>query len=646
MAKFYITTPIYYVNDVPHIGHAYTTIAADVLARWHRLKGDDVFFLTGTDEHGQKVQKAADAKGMDPRKFVDTMVPSFKKAWELLNISHNRFIRTTDDDHVHTVQRIISLCHKSGDIYKGEYEGRYCIPCETYWTEKELVENACPACKREVKPVKEESYFFRLSKYQQKLLKFYDQHPNFISPSFRRQEIINRVTQGLRDLSITRTSFSWGIPFPLDQKHVTYVWYDALTNYISGVGGAQSSYWPADLHLIGKEITWFHTVIWPAMLMSAGIELPHQVFSHGWLKVNGEKMSKSKGNFIAPSELIRKYGVDGTRYGLLRDIPFGADGDFNEPQLVARIHAELADSLGNLLQRTLTMVHKYEHGKIPLPGAFQKDDRKLIDEADQLYLLVDAFLEKLEFHKALEVIWSFIGNCNKYVNDQKPWTITETTRLHTVLYTLVESLRIIAHTIAAFMPNAADRMLEQLGQKLGEFPLAFSAKTHGSVLEPSILFAKEEIVDDPFSKVDLRVARIVDIKDHPNADKLYVLTVDCGEERTLCAGLKPQIDREDLIGKNIVIVYNLKPANLRGVTSQGMLLAADHDGRVRVLQPKGLPGDVVEAKGVPRMPADVITYEQFSKLDLASRATKAYYKNHELITSSGPVFCELDGKIR
>ncbi|MAF35048.1 methionine--tRNA ligase [Candidatus Woesearchaeota archaeon] len=640
---FYVTTPIYYVNDKPHIGHAYTTIAADVLARWHKLKGEKVFFLTGTDEHGQKVEKAAKAAGQDTKAFVDSVAPSFQQAWKDLNIEYDRFIRTTDADHKETVKKIIELCDKNGDIYKGQYEGLYCVSCETFFTELQAPDNVCPDCGKDVSPLKEDTYYFRLSKYQEKLLELYEKQPNFISPPHRKQEIINRIKEGLKDLSVTRTSFDWGIPWPLEHGHVTYVWYDALTNYLTGIGypkKAYTKYWPADVHLVGKEIIWFHTVIWPAMLMSAGLELPRQVFAHGWLTVNGEKMSKSKGNFIPPADLIRKYGVDGTRYGLLRDIPFGQDGDFNEPALVKRIHAELADSLGNLLQRSLTLVHKYCDGNIPTPGEYGKQEQAIEEAANHLLHHMDGHIKKLEFNKALETAWSFIGDCNKYVNDTQPWTVSEPKRLNTILYTLMESLRIIAHAIWPFMPGSAENMLRQLGQqRTTEFK--FQHDTKGKITEPKVLFSKDITIDDPFSTLDLRVAKIVDVKDHPNADKLYVVELDVGEKRTVCAGLREHYDKEELKGKLVVLVYNLQPAELRGVQSQGMMLAAVKKDAVRILQPKGKPGDLVSVEGLPRHPKP-ITINEFAKIKMQTSKTKVLYKDKELKTDSGSVFSELD----
>lgn len=645
---YYVTTPIYYVNDKPHIGHAYTTIAADVLARWHRLKGENVFFLTGTDEHGQKVEQAAKAKNMDVKAFVDSVAPLFKESWKLLNISYDRFIRTTDKDHANTVKTIIQRCNKQGDIYKGTYEGLYCVSCETYYTPLQSPEKKCPDCGKDVSNVKEDSYFFRLSRYRDKLLEHYKTNPLFISPPHRKKEIINRVEEGLKDLSITRTSFTWGIPFPLDPHHVTYVWFDALTNYLTGIQWpAPNHYWPADTHLVGKEIIWFHTVIWPAMLMSAGIDLPKQVFAHGWLTVNGEKMSKSKGNFIPPEELIRKYGVDGTRYGLLRDIPFGNDGDFNEAALVKRIRAELADSLGNLLQRSLVMIHKYCDGNIPQCGKLDDDAQKLKDMGTHLFEHMDRHVRALEFHKALETNWAFISQCNKYINDAKPWAVTQPEKLHSILYTVVESLRLIAHVILPFMPASGEKMLQQLGQKQDPTLLSFQTTTTGKVRQAQPLFSKDVEVEDPFSKLDLRVAVIKSVEQHPNADKLYIVKVDMGEERTLCAGLKGVYQPEELIDKTIVVVANLQPADLRGVKSEGMMLAADKKGEIKIIHAKGKPGDDVTVKGIPKHAKKEITLKEFQQVKLTTKNNCVLYNEKKLSSPTAPLFAELDdAKVR
>lgn len=472
--RFYVTTPIYYVNDKPHIGHAYTTIAADILARYHRLKGDDVFFLTGTDEHGQKIDEAAQAKGLAPKAFVDQLVPAFKEAWAKLNIQYDGFIRTTDAVHKTAVQSIIKKIHDNGDIYLDHYEGLYCSGCEQFYLEKDLKEgNLCPVHGVEAKFVQEPSYFFRLSKFQDKLLAFYEKNPEFISPAFRRDEILNRVKDGLKDLSITRKNLKWGIEFPLDSEHVVYVWFDALINYVSALGypamDGKMSYWPADVHLIGKEINWFHSVIWPAMLMSLDLELPKMVFAHGWWTVEGEKMSKSLGNVVDPLQLATEYGVDPVRYFLLREVPFGQDGNFSLDNFRARYNTDLANDFGNLLNRTLNMCHKYFAGVVPEPGpAIGDADKELFFLKEELFKKVDQAFSELSFAGVLDSIWEVVKKANKYIEIKAPWILAKENKkveLAAVIYLLLESIRCCVVAVTPFMPEAAKKMLEQLNAK-------------------------------------------------------------------------------------------------------------------------------------------------------------------------------------
>ncbi len=483
MEKFYVTTPIYYVNDKPHLGHAYTTTAADVIARFNRFLERDVFFLTGTDEHGQKIQQAAEKRGMSPKEFVDSLVPTFKELWKRLNISYDHFIRTTDPYHVKAVQHIFMKCYENGDIYLGEYEGWYCIPCETYYTEKDLIDGKlCPACKREVVRVKEESYFFRLSKYQDRLLKFYEENPEFIAPEFRRNEVINFVKQGLKDLSISRTSFTWGIPVPINEKHVIYVWFDALTNYLSAVGYPDDTerfnkYWPADLHLVGKDILRFHAIYWPAFLMSAGLPLPKRVFAHGWWTVEGEKMSKSKGNVVDPFEIVDKFGVDQVRFFLFREVPFGLDGDFSYEKLVNRINGELANDLGNLFNRTLSMVKKYRGSIVPEPKGEEREiDVELRERALSTLGRVKELIPKGEVSKALDEIWKFVGFVNYYIDRRSPWQLNKegNEELDRALYNMVESLRFVTALVYPYMPGSAEKMAEllNLGKKAEELRIS------------------------------------------------------------------------------------------------------------------------------------------------------------------------------
>ncbi len=477
--KFYLTTPLYYVNDVPHIGHAYTTIAADALARYKRRRFD-VHFLTGTDEHGQKIWRAAQDKNEDTQRFVDRMAEGFKSAWKILGISHDDFIRTTEERHVKVVQKVFHALLEKGDIYKGEYEGWYCVPCESFWSISEMKEDIdgrllCPDCGRETEVLKEESYFFKLSKYQDALLKHMDSNPDFIQPPSRKNEILQFINQGLRDLSITRTAFPWGVGLPDDPKHVVYVWFDALINYISALGypdGDRFKYWPADVHLMGKEIVRFHAVTWPSMLMALGIPLPGKIFGHGWWTVEGKKMSKSKGNVVDPLALSREYGVDAVRYFLLREVPFGSDGDFSMKSFIARYNADLANDLGNLLNRTLTMIEKYFDGTIPEPPEnldlnFDELSQQLIGAQEALPNLLDRYMEGLNFSSVLATIWEdLVTKANKYIEKQAPWKIAKagkTDKLKAVMYNLCQALKVSAFLISPFMPSTAEKMWQQLG---------------------------------------------------------------------------------------------------------------------------------------------------------------------------------------
>lgn len=473
MDTFYVTTPIYYVNDVPHIGHAYTTLAADVLARYHRLKGERVHFLTGTDEHGQKMQRAAEAKNQSPICLADCNSASFKSLWQTMNISYDDFIRTTEDRHKAGVAELFQKIVAAGDIYLGKYEGWYCTPDETYYTELDLVNGNCPMCGRPVTWQSEPSYFFRMSKYQERLLKHYEEHPEFIQPEGRRNEIVSFVSRGLDDLSISRTSFDWGVPVPGAPGHVLYVWVDALTNYMSALGYGQEkrelfdAFWPAQFHLVGKDIVRHHAVIWPCLLMAAGLPLPKTVFAHGWWTNDGQKMSKSLNNFIRPEEVIEKYGLEAFRYFVLREIPFGLDGDFSYDALRQRINSDLANDLGNLLSRTAGMAEKYVNGVIPAPGPLEEVDRDLIAAAGQMVKEVDATFAECAFHKALISIWSVIGRANKYIDVTRPFSLAkdpaQKERLGTVLYNLAELLRLVAVLVSPFMPETAEKMWEQIG---------------------------------------------------------------------------------------------------------------------------------------------------------------------------------------
>ncbi len=469
---FYVTTPIYYVNDVPHIGHAYTTLAADVIARYKRLKGHEVFFLTGTDEHGQKVEKAANAAGETPLELADRVVKRFQALWEKLDVSYTDFIRTTQERHKNGVSHLFTQVLAQGDIYLGEYEDWYCTPCETFWTETQLIDYKCPDCNRPTEKLKEESYFFRMSKYQEQLLAHIEANPDFIQPKSKRNEIIAFVKEGLRDLSISRTSFRWGIPVPGNDRHVIYVWFDALANYITALGypdqsGNFGKFWPVDAHLIGKDILRFHAVYWPTFLMAAGLPLPKKVFAHGWWTVEGQKMSKSLQNVIEPNMLIDKYGVDAVRYFLLREVPFGLDGDFSHTALVHRINSDLANDLGNLLNRSTAMINKYFDGIVQVPGPLSSLDQAYRAKTEAMVTQVDAHLNELAFSKALQAIWEVISAGNKYIDESAPWALAKDPaqheRLGTIMYCSLESQRIIYHLLAAFMPKTATKALSYLG---------------------------------------------------------------------------------------------------------------------------------------------------------------------------------------
>jgi methionyl-tRNA synthetase len=612
--RFYVTTPIYYPSDRLHIGHAYTTTVADSLARWHRFAGRDVYFVTGSDEHGQKIQRAALAKGVTPQAYVDEIVASFKHLWEKMNIRYDDFVRTTDDRHHRAVQAVFQKIYDQGDIYKSAYEGWYCTPCETFWVESRLEEGHCPDCKRPVELVKEESYFFRLSKYAERLLKHIEEHPEFIQPESRRNEMVNFIKGGLEDLCVSRTTFDWGIPVPFDSKHVVYVWFDALTNYLTALGypdtdGLMEDWWPADLHLVGKEIMRFHTIIWPIMLMALELPLPKTVFGHGWLLFDSDKMSKSKGNVVDPLVLIDEFGVDAIRYFLMREISFGQDGNFSRKALIERTNADLANDLGNLLNRTLSMLNRYFDGVVPEPAASPGDvDQALIDHANRLGKEVDDCLKQFKLNDALIRIWQLVGRANKYVDERAPWNLAkleDKSELSSVMYNLVETLRIVALLIKPFLPETGEKMWQQLGLAglnsksladavWGLLP-AGTQTAKGDPIFPRIEAEKEEepaeepkeqkqeetkpegvlISIDDFMKCELVVAEILEAGPVKGADRLLKLQVDIGsEKRQIVAGIAKHYAPADLIGKRIVVVQNLKPAKLRGELSEGMLLAA------------------------------------------------------------------------
>ena len=632
--NFYLTTPIYYPNSNLHLGHTYTTIVADVLKKYKQAQGFDVFFTTGTDEHGQKLQESAIKAGKAPLEYIDPIVESAKELWRTLDIDFDAFVRSTDKIHEKNVSEIFTKLYEKGEIYKGSYKGMYCVPCEAFWTESQLVEgNKCPDCGREVSPSEEETYFFRLSKYQDRLLKLYEENPDFIQPESRKNEMISFINEGLTDLSVTRSSFDWGVKVPFDEKHVVYVWIDALSCYLTGIGyGIDeekfNKFWPCDVHLIGKEIMRFHAIIWPAILMALDLPLPKKIFGHGWILFDDDKMSKSKGNIVYAEPIIERYGMDALRYFMLREFTFGQDGNFTYTKMLNRINSDLVNDLGNLVSRSVAMCEKYFGGIVPVQTELTELDNDLIETAITTRDRVAELMDKLNFSMALEEIWKLVRRTNKYIDETTPWTLIKEQkeeRLKTVIYNLLESIRIISGLIKPFMKETSLRINEQIGysdysyedltkfgllkvgtkvckgknlfdrldvdkeleiiiQKNSELIELRKKKNSGASQVKEEAKESELITIDNFAKVELKVGKILECQPHPKADRLLVFKIDIGDEvRTIVSGIRKYYSETDLIGKKVIVVTNLKPVNLRGVESNGMILAASDDENLSVL---------------------------------------------------------------
>ncbi len=663
---FYITTPIYYPSDNPHIGHAYTTVAADTMTRYKKLRGYDTFFLTGTDEHGQKIQRRAEAAGMEPQAFVDKIIMDFQKLWKTLMIDYDDFIRTTEQRHIEFVQKMFKMIYDKGDIYKAEYQGWYCTPCETFFTERQLAEgHTCPDCGRPVEKMNEESYFFKMSKYADRWLQYIEENPDFIQPAIRKNEMINFVKQGLEDLCVSRTTFSWGIPVPFDSKHVVYVWFDALFNYISALEsheGYYQKYWPADVHLMGKDIIRFHSIIWPTILMAADMPLPKKVLGHGWVLLGDTKMSKSKGNVIDPIVLSQKYSADAIRYFLMREMQTGMDCNYSEQAMALRINTDLANDYGNLLSRSTAMIGKFQQGIVEAPTKATEFDADLIALTRTTPQAFAKLMDDLQWSNALAEVWKLVNKANKYVDDAAPWALNkagEKEKLASVLYNLVEIIRMVTIMVGPFMPSIPAKVWAQLGigdkpelhcweslefglfpqgtkidrgeplfpridlESIDSLPLAQEQtaeadeitieeigindvpdiptdravierilNTETEIVTPSEPVAPEISIED-FAKLDLRVVKVLACEKVPKADKLLKFRLQLGdEERTVLSGIAEYYQPEQLIGRNLILIANLKPRTIRGIESRGMLLSACGKDKLQLLEIADMPSGV------------------------------------------------------
>ncbi len=638
--KFYITTAIDYVNAKPHMGHAYEKIIADFLARWYRIRGHDVFFLTGTDENAQKNVKAAEKEGISIKEFVDKNAEKFKELCKKLDTSNDYFIRTTDERHKEIVQKIFQKIYDNGDIYKGRYKGLYCYGCEKFLTEKELVDGKCPIHNREPELIEEDAYFFKMSKYENDVIKFLKS--GAVIPEGRAREVLSRVeSDGLKDICISRASIDWGIDIPFDKNYKIYVWFDALMNYVSALGYPDGElfkrYWPADVHVIGKDINWFHSVIWPSILMSAGIELPKRILVHGFVNIGGKKMSKTSGLVVDPIKLVEKYNTDALRYFLLREIPLGQDGDFSEYSMIERYNNELADIFGNFAHRVLTFVKNNFGGKIP-EGKIDKElDRDIMKKVRK----VEKLWEDFKIREGLEEVVAIAKIGNEYFQRNQPWKDIKDApkRAGDCIYNCANILKKLCILFYPVIPSSSERLAKEFGLKINWEELKNPVESK-SIKKPQILFKKISIENgDPFSFLDLRVAEVLDVKDHPNADKLYVLKINCGEKRQLVAGLKKYYTKEELKGKKIVVVANLEPAVLRGEESNGMLLAGDDGKNVGILFVESSePGESVSAGNIKPDPKDMVSFKDFQRIHMKiGEEGCVYYKAEKLKTKSGEV---------